>query len=310
MTIQVRSNEVATAANPEPATTEQTDKSALEAKASEQNESTEPDAEETEETDSELEASESDDDAEESKDDEKAKPKKKGGFQRRIDKLNAAKADAQREAEYWKQQALNGAGATKKEPAKADATTQAGKPDPENFDSYSDYVEALTDWKTDQKLNARDAEQNKKALMSEHEKLQRAHHERVAAFAEKTEDFEDVLASVDDIVAPPALHELLVTSENGAELLYALAKDREELQRICKLSPLAAARAIGKLEASLTSKTSDAKKPETKRTTSAPAPIAPVGGSKGKVAKSIDDPNLSQAEFERIRRQQMKQANA
>jgi hypothetical protein len=69
----------------------------------EQKEPAKSDIAETEEVET-----ESKDDAEEleASGDDKDKPKKKGGFQRRIDKLNAAKADAQREAEYWKQEAL------------------------------------------------------------------------------------------------------------------------------------------------------------------------------------------------------------
>src|SRR5690348_10626658 len=74
--------------------------------ALEQNKNSEPDTEETEvegeAKDESEDSAEADEDSDESKDTEKGKPKKKGGFQRRIDKLNAAKSEFQREAEYWK----------------------------------------------------------------------------------------------------------------------------------------------------------------------------------------------------------------
>src|SRR5206468_5111195 len=96
----------------------------------------------------------------ETEDQTEAKPKKKGGFQRRIDKLNAAKAAAQQEADYWKRLALEkGAGEPKKDQvdSKAPATAQSneGKPNPDNFDTHAEYVEALTDWKTEQNFKKR-----------------------------------------------------------------------------------------------------------------------------------------------------------
>jgi hypothetical protein len=313
MTIQVRSNE-APEADKAKAPSEES-KSAPEADASEQNPSSESDTEEAEANESdEDDSSDADGDEPEVKDDAKDKPKKKGGFQRRIDKLNAAKADAQREAEYWKREALKAAGGESKnsEAKKPAPTPQEGKPNPDHFESHSEYVEALTDWKVDQKQKARDAEANRKALESEQKAILQKHTERVQSFAAKTEDFEEMVAGVEDITISTALQELIVSSDNGPELIYELAKNRSELERIAKLSPLAAAREIGKLETRIAAGQASAgeKKPEPKKITKAPKPIDPVGGGKGAVAKSIDDPTLSQAEYERMRREHMKRRGA
>ena len=312
MSIQVRSNEV-TEVNTTAATAEPT-QSAPEAHApTEQKESSESDTEETEASQGETdESGDSEDHSDESKDDAKDKPKKKGGFQRRIDKLNARYSAAQQEVEYWRQLALKqtGAGEPKKEPVESKQPAVAdGKPNPDHFDTHAEYVEALADWKTEQKLKERDQKLEKTKLEIEQANTLKAHSDRVKSFAEKTDDFADVLESVDDIPVSTAVQEIIISSENGPELMYELAKNRDEYARICKLPPLAAARELGRIESRIASKASESK-PETKKLTKAPKPIGPVGGSKGAVVKSIDDPGLSQAEYEKLRREQMKRRSA
>jgi hypothetical protein len=253
-------------------------------------------------------ADEDGEESDESKDEAKDKPRKKGGFQRRIDKLNSAKADAQREAEYWKRLALEKQGAGEPKPAAKVETkaSQEGKPDPDKFETHIEYVEALADWKIEQREKVREQESAKAKLLSEHQQALKAHSERVQSFAEKMEDFQDVLESVDDVPVSPAVQELIVSSENGPELMYELAKNRAEFERINKLSPLAAARELGRLESKLGAQSSAKEKPEPKKLTNAPKPLEPVGSGKGAVRKSISDPDISFAEYEQRRREQMR----
>lgn len=262
----------------------------------------EPEAKEEskEELEEDSKDSKEDDSEDEAKDE---KPKKKGGFQRRIDKLNAAKAEAQREAEYWRKLALDkGAEAPKEKPETPAA--KDGKPSADDFETHAEYVEALTDWKVEQKAKALEEKQRKAALETEQQKLQSAHLTRVKSFAEKTADFEEVIADVEDIPVSAAVQEIIVTSENGPELMYELAKNRAEFERISKLPPLAAAREIGRIETRIAAKASE--KPEPKKLTKAPPPPKPVGGSKASTAKSIYDPDISFEEYERRRREAMR----
>jgi hypothetical protein len=279
-------------------------------KAPEQKKSTESDTEETEGK-AELDA-ETDSDEEEVKADseqDKDKPKKRGGFQRRIDKLNARVSERERELEYWKQLALKekqGAGESKTEKVETQSVATEGKPIPDQFETHQEYVEALTEWKTEQKLKEREQRLEKSKLEAEQEKVFKSHSERVKSFAEKTEDFAEVLSDVDDIPVSPTVQQIIITSENGPELMYELAKNREEYARICQLSPLAAAREMGRLESKLI-KSSEESKVETKKLTSAPKPLQPVGkSSSASISKSIDDPGLSFSEYVRIRREQQK----
>jgi hypothetical protein len=96
---------------------------------------------------------------------------------------------------------------------------------------------------------------------------------------------------------PVHLNQLLLDSENGPELAYHLAKDAENFARVCKLSPIAAARELGKIEATLTKAPESAKEI---KTTKAPAPIKPVGGSGSANSKEFRE-DMTYPEFKRWR---------
>lgn len=285
---------------------------ALEATATEQNAAEVSETEETEvekvesEKDAEVEASEEEAAAE----DKGKKPGKKSGFQRRIDKLNAAKAAAQQEVEYWKQEAFKRATESKKDAPKLDSKPAAaeGEPQPENFDTHAAYVKATARWEAKQALDERDQKMEKSKLEVEQAKTQKSFNDRLNAFREKTPDFDEVAESMEDVPRSAALEAIIVESENGPELYYELAKDPKEAKRIAKLPPFAAAREIGKIEERLALKSASAPKKVTK-TTTAPAPITPVGGGGRATAppKTLEEAaSHSFAEYRRVREEQLK----
>ena len=66
------------------------------------------------------------------------------------------------------------------------------------------------------------------------------------------------------------MDETIQASEVGPDVAYYLGSNPKEADRISKLSPFLQAKEIGRIEAKL------AAEPVTKKTSSAPAPIAPV----------------------------------
>lgn len=229
------------------------------------------------------------------------KAKKKGGFKKRIDKLNAKLTDKDREIEHWKKEALRNLKEEKSKP-EVQAKTEAisTKPDPDKFDSHEDYIDALTDWKVEKKLSDKEQKSKQETQVSEFQAKVSSHQEKVNAFREKTEDFDEVLESVDDIELSLAVQDLILDSENGAELVYELAKNRDEFAKICKMSPMAAARELGKFE----SKLAKAASAETKTTptTKAPPPIKTI--SSGKAVAAKDPHNMSYEEYKSWRAKQ------
>lgn len=237
-------------------------------------------------------------------------PKKKGGFQRRIDKLTEQKMLAQQEAEYWKQQAIKSAGAPKLDALKVELPKPAagdGKPKPDAFETHAEYVEALTDWTTDQKFKERDQKAENTRLETERAKQTTTYQEKAKAFLAKHPDFDEV---VEDLVVSPVVVGIIQSSENGPEIAYELGKNPDEAKRIAKLPPLQAALELGAIKSRIASKASGEKKSEPKRVSSAPAPIAPVGGGGRAKAppKTLEEAaGHSYAEYKRVREEQLKQ---
>lgn len=241
---------------------------------------------------------ESDTEEEESQDE---KPKKRRGYQRRVDKLKSRLTDREREIEFWKQKALSATPPKQDEPV-TQSQSSDGEPDPNDFETHAAYVKALTSWETKRLLAQEKEESRKREAKSESEKRTSSFRDKVKTFAETKDDFEDVIEAVDDIPMSVAVQEVILESDIGPELMYELAKDKDEYARICKLTPLAAARELGKIEARLsksaeTKQTSQASKPK------APPPLTPVG-SKSSGSKKSFDPNWSQSEYERWREAQ------
>jgi hypothetical protein len=164
-----------------------------------------------------------------------------------------------------------------------------GKPSLDKYETYDEYVDALTDWKIDQKSIERESKarvekenQSRASLMKEHD----AREEK----ARKTmPDYDVVTGNLSDagFDINPDIGRAIVSSDLSPELIYYFGKDLDELERINNLSPMSAAREIGKIEAMLLA--------EPIQTSSAPNPITPVGQSKATITK--DPEKMTDAEW-------------
>lgn len=247
------------------------------------------------------ESEESADEPEEENEEEvlEEKPKKKGGFQKRIDKLSKKVADTERDLEYWRQEALRGKSQPQPEVTKPQVDLSK-RPKADDFKTADEYTEALIDWKADQKLAAKEQSDRQKAAQTEVQSKIQKHQERVKEFAKQTDDWEEMIESV-KVPLSLTVQEAIIDSEHGPEIMYELAKDTEELKRISSLSPIAAAKAIGRLEAQFLKKTSTK---ETKTTSSVPAPVKTVR-SKGVTTSGYRE-DMSQSEYNAWRNEQLK----
>ncbi len=235
----------------------------------------------------------------ETKTKEDPKPKKKNGFQRRVNKLN-------QEIEFWKSEAIKNqrpnAAPVKEEQVTA-KTPDTGKPDKEKFATHDEYIEAVAEWKADQKFKAIQEEQRQNSLKEAAQRKQNEHFSRLEAFKESVDDFDDVWGSL-KVPLTLAMSETIKESDLGPDLMYALAKDPKECARIAKLTPLAAARELGKLESKVSKSLSsdgdpkDAVKPEIIVKEPVVNPVRPRGATS---KKRIDDPDISTDDYIRLR---------
>lgn len=236
------------------------------------------------------------------------KLKRKSGRQREKEKL----ARLESEVSFLREQAMKATQApvTEKSEKPQAAKTLDAKPVVDDFDSHADFVEALTDWKVEQKDKAREQKQKEAQVKTEFETKSQKLADGIKEFSKEHTDFDDVMEDVADINTPFTLSQCVLDSDNGPALMYALAQDPKEYARICALPAIALAREIGKIEARL-SNSSDEKieTPETK-ITKAPKPITPIGAGAGGAGKKTIFTAESQAEYEAVRREQMKKRNS
>jgi len=224
---------------------------------------------------------------------------------RRLDSRQRKIAAQAREIDELRQQLQQ------KQP-KAEATGQKpaapadGKPKLEDFETLEAYQEALTDWKLDDRERKRQAAESEREARETHEKVQAAWSKQVKAAAKVHEDYEDVIDTVKAPEGPgvAAARQAMLEDDNGAEILYYLAKHPADMKRIAALSPVSAVREIGKLSASFTTPA-----PENGKTkvTGAPKPPPPSGRPSKVTSESLDDPDVVKdyPRWERLRRAQL-----
>lgn len=231
-------------------------------------------------------------------------------IQPRINELVKKQREAERQADYWRGVAEGRIqpGSTPAAPPPAPAAN--AKPVKESFQNYDEFVEALTDWKADQRVNAALETVNTKIEKRESQQTaaqvqqNRAKNwtERSAATREILKDFDEVLNAAEGAVIDSHVAELLEDSPHGPALAYKLAKDPALLEELNKLSPSAAAKKFGKMEAVFDG-------PETNAPASAPAPNAskaprPPTARTGGASSQKSMETASMDEYIQLRRQQ------
>lgn len=266
-------------------------------------ETTEGETSETDETDDESEELET-----ASEEETKGKPKKIGGFQKKIQKRDQRISVLEQENEFWRKEALRTQTAIDKKAAEtvAPPVKEEAKPDKDKFATHDEYMEALTDWKVEQKLalvRKQDVEDKKKS--AEITKKQ-TYHARAVAFAQDHDDFDEALNSVKTPMSP-AVEQAIFESEVGPEIAYTLAKNPKEFERLCNLPYGTAMREMGKLEVKFSKPDPKTSVTTTATTTKAPKPVTMVRPRSTTTAKDISDPNLTQREYNRLREEQIKQ---
>jgi hypothetical protein len=150
----------------------------------------------------------------------------------------------------------------------------APPPAPDDFETAQHYAEALAEQKAQEILARREAEAQQAALID-------SYRDREEEARDRYEDFEQVAYNpnlpVTDIMA-----QAIQASDIGPEVIYWLGSNPKEAGRIAKLPPVLQAKEIGKIEVNLTSN------PPVKKTSTAPAPLAPVTATRSNSGPRYD----------------------
>jgi hypothetical protein len=173
----------------------------------------------------------------------------------------------------------------------------------EQFASPDEYAEVLAERKAEELLARREqARMQSEIIESYHDKEEDARN--------KYDDFEQV-AYNPKLPITNEMAQTIQSSDIGPDMAYYLGSNPKEAERISRLSPLQQAKELGKIEAKL------ADNPPVKKTSNAPAPIAPVTArsSSGSPAYDTTDPrslkSMSTSEWiEAERQRQIKKYEA
>lgn len=224
---------------------------------------------------------------EEGEQQEQQRAQHRNKVQDRINELTFKRNQAEREAAHWKLIA---------ESRQAPAAPKASE-----FDTDEDYQSALLDHRVRAGVNhglAESAQDMAKKFSQESAAaVAETYNQRVIEAVQRMPDFAEVVgkSSVD---ISPALQGALMDSEMGPDLVYHLAKNPSEAQRLSDMSETQMYREIGRMEAAMGAKPAPAA--PAARTTSAPPPIKP--GSAGAAAANTDPSKMDQKAYEAWRK--------
>ncbi|KKN66896.1 hypothetical protein LCGC14_0466710 [marine sediment metagenome] len=232
---------------------------------------------------------------------EKAKP---SGAEKRINRLTAEKRSLEDQVHNLRGQIEAG---TKDETA----VGEAKKPLAEDFETTEEFIEAMSDFKADERFKKNQAEEAQKAEQQEQQEVFEAFGERQDKARAAHEDYDEVVGG-GNLQIPQSALLAIIELDNGPEVAYHLAKNPELPKKLMDLSPLKAVAEIGRLSAILATPVQEAANPPALRTpeqeagkppapkkpaSGAPPPITPVGGSTTKT-----DVPLDQMEYQEYRR--------
>ena len=198
--------------------------------------------------------------------------------QPRIDELTRKARENEREAAYWR------ARAEAKEAKDAEAAKPV-KPTHDKFTDYNEYVEALAEFKVQATLEKRDTEAQAKARA---ESFAKSWGERVTEAKAAHADYEQVVGN-SDVQVLDHVKDALNDSDLGPQVIYHLAKNPEVAARLNQMTPLGAAREIGRIESQLAKAPEadgEAEPTETteaapaRKTSSAPPPAKPIASGR------------------------------
>jgi hypothetical protein len=182
----------------------------------------------------------------------------------------------------------------KAKPPEEAAKPEAGKPQRDKFpaDAAGEvaYWEAMTDWRVDEKLRAKDAERIQREAEQRQAQIIETAKGRIQTAEKLVPDFKEVISAI-DVEVPPDVASYMQESEMFAELGYHLAKNPKILADLAKMDPRRQLVTIGKIESTL--KPFEAKKPASKDEDGAtPSSKASTNGTRREAAPSEDETGI------------------
>lgn len=200
-------------------------------------------------------------------------PEPKDNVQKRFDELTYKRREAERERDYWREQAMRQAQPEQQpQPQQPQGYADLPEPKSEDFETYDAFVDARADWRA--QVNLRRYMEQQQA-QTQKQSIQSWREQGRSKYGDWNEVFTQELPISVEMGAT------IMDSPQGHDLAYYLGKNPQEAYRIANLPAHRQAYELGKLETKLAA-------PPQKTKTNAPAPTSPVGGKEVPAKKPED----------------------
>ena len=229
-------------------------------------------------------------------------PRKKPGVHERIDELTKLRRDAERDRDYWREQAVrNGQVPAQGQPAQQTQVAQAATPDSAeptlescDFDQAA-FTRAHYQWMRQQERVQEQAVAKQQKFVSSE-----------AAFRAEHPDY-DAVTRDPSLPITRLMADEIADTDNPPAIAYYLGQNPNEAAAIAQMTERQMARAIGRIEAKLSAPpatpSEQPRQPDPKTVTRAPAPVTTLSGAP---AVRKDRSDLSMKEYDELRRKERK----
>ena len=209
--------------------------------------------------------------------------------QSRFDELTKHRREAERDRDYWREQALR----NQTPPPKQDVAPVVN----ESLKTLADfefddakYQAYIFDTAQKRSVEAARKELEADRDRQSNERRQASYKARELEFAKTAPDFDETIADLRRLPVPDnvaeAINLVAMESDDGPALFYHLGKNPDLTRQIAQLPPIVAARELGKIEAKLAFEREKAKE---KPVSKAPAPAPKVDGTEPSVTVRTTD---------------------
>jgi len=245
--------------------------------------------------------------------DEEPKKSSKSGLEKRFSTLTSERDEARQKAADLEAR-LEALEKSKPEPVQKETelvndSYSKAKPDVADFDSYSDYQEALVDWKLEKKEFDFSQKQAQAEAVKIREQVVSSWDAKEAITKERVEGYDqlvdsDFIKSFTSKVASKEAMQYLLESENGPDLLFDLAEDEAKLNGFKGMSHVKQVAYLAKLESKFEGSESEVSQKPT--VSKAPAPSKGLPRGKAVLTKDISNGVQSFGDYQEWRKQNSK----
>lgn len=227
-------------------------------------------------------------------------------LEKRLSKERRKREDIERRLKVTEELALKGREREAPPPQPQDGAEPTREQHPDM--PYEDFLVLRAEWRAERKVEAKWKERETQDRERQAQEQQRSAGEEFRKRAKETAkdmpDFDEVVSGIgaDDPVARISA-DPIANSDMPGKLLYHLAKNPEEAERIANLPMGQQAREIWKLEQKLAAPAEPATKPV--KASKAPEPITPVGGKAAPSGDEMPDPATKPNEWMKWRQRQV-----